>query len=375
MKVVQGIAITPNFEVVDTKEKMVRKAEVDEMVEVLEGPKKDEKSGLERVRIKAVTDGALGWISVKGNQGKMFLEKVEKPFFSCVKDMLLQKDFKTSAEAPIRSLKAEEVVELVEGPRSEILGNATRAKVKASSDGKIGWVTVKDQSGTEIVEKNSKIYTCVGTVAITDNFDIASCKVLRKMNAAEVFTMSEGPIAEESSGITRVKGTSKKDGTEGWVTITGNAGTVFAKLNEKLYTAKREVTMQKAFSSDSEDVRKLEPDEALDMLEGPKEEKFQPVERMKVRASDGALGWISHKSTSLKKWVPTYKAAKATSLYTTKGMMEAVVRDVGQAEIMSILDGPVEVDGAMWVKGRMKKDGAVGWGLIKDESGARLWGQ
>jgi len=377
MKVVQGIAITPNFEVVDTKEKMVRKAEVEEMVEVLEGPVKDEKSGLERVRVKAVVDGAVGWISVKGNQGKQFLEQVDKPFFTCVKDTPMEKEFKSSSEALVRTLKAEEVVELVEGPRAEVLGNATRAKVKASSDSKIGWVTVKDQTGSELVEKNGTIYTCVSTVAITDNFDIGSCKVLRKMMANEVFTMSEGPVNEDSSGITRVKGKSSKDGIEGWITITGNAGTVFAKLNEKLYTVKREVTMQKAFQSDSEDVRKLEAEEALEVLEGPKEEKFQPVERMKVRASDGALGWITHKSanSSVKKWSPTYKVVKHTSLYTTKGMKEAVVREVAQAEVMNMLEGPVEVDGAMWVKGRMKKDGAVGWGLIKDESGARLWGQ
>jgi len=376
MTVVQGIAITPNFEVVDTKEKMVRKAEVEEVVEVLEGPNKDEKSGLERVRIKALTDGSVGWISVKGNQGKQFLEKVDKPFFTCVKDTALEKDFKSSGDTPLRTLKAEEVVELVEGPRSEVLGNAMRARVKTSSDSKMGWVTVKDQSGLELVEKNGTIYTCVSTVAITDNFDIASCKVLRKMNATEVFTMSEGPIAEESSGITRVKGKSSKDGIEGWITITGNAGTVFARLNEKLYTVKKEVTMQKMFQSDSGDVRKLEADEALEMLEGPKEEKFQPVERMKVRASDGALGWITHKTkdSSIKKWSPTYKVVKQTSLYSAKGMKEAVVREVAQAEVLYMLEGPLEVDGAMWVKGRMKKDGAVGWGLIKDESG-RFWGQ
>jgi hypothetical protein len=373
MKVTQGIAITPKFEVLDTKEKMVRKAEVDEILEVLEGPAKDEKSGLDRVRVKALTDGAEGWISVKGNQGKTFMEKTEKLFFSCVRDAPLAKDFKSSSEAPVRVLKAEEVVELIEGPRSEILSNASRARVKASSDNKTGWVTIKDQTGLELVEKNSTIYTCTSTVALTDAFDISACKVIRKMAPNEVLVMTEGPVTESSSGITRVKGKCQQDDAEGWVTITGNAGTVFAKLNGKLYTVKKEVALQKLFASDSADVRTLAIDEALEMLEGPKEEKFQPAERMKVRASDGAVGWITKISNSIKKWSPTCKAVKQTPLYISKGMKEAVVRDVGQGETMIVLEGPLEVDGAMWFKGRMKKDDSVGWGLIKDESGERLW--
>jgi hypothetical protein len=374
MKVVKDIAITPSFEIVDTKEKMVRKAEMNEIVEIIEGPTTDEKSTLERVRVKAVVDGTEGWITVKGSQGKLFLEKVEKPFYTCTRDVDLAKDFQSTGE-PLRSLKAEEVVELIEGPRSQTLGNAMRARVKTAKDSKVGFVTTTDPHGNVLVEKNSTIYTCVSTVAITDVFDISSCKVLRKMNAAEIFTMSEGPVSEDSSGITRVKGKSQKDGIEGWVTITGNAGTVFAKLNEKLYTVKKQVALEQSFPSDSTAIRTLEEEEALEILDAPKEEKHQPVERMKVRASDGAVGWITVKSGTVKKWSPTYKSLKATSLYVAKGMKESVVREVVQAEIMQIVEGPVEVDGVMWVKGKMKKDGAVGWALIKEEKGARLWGQ
>jgi hypothetical protein len=374
MKVVKDIAITPNFEITDTKEKMVRKANADEIMEVVEGPTKDEKSTLERVKVKAVLDGAEGWMSVKGNQGKQFLEKVEKPFYSCNKNLDLAKDFESKGE-PVRSIKAEEVVELLEGPRSQILGSAMRARVKVSKDNKVGFVTVTDPHGNVLVEKNSTIYTCVATVAITDVFDISACKVLRKMNAAEVFTMSEGPVSEDSSGITRVKGKSSKDGIEGWVTITGNAGTVFAKLNEKLYTVKKTVALEDKFPSDSTALRTLEEDEALEILDAPKEEKHAPVERMKIRACDGAIGWITVKSGTVKKFSPTCKSLKATSLYTAKGMKESVVREVMQAEILQILEGPLEVEGVMWVKGKLKKDGAVGWALIKEEKGARLWGQ
>jgi hypothetical protein len=372
MKVVKDIAITPNFEIADTKEKMVRKAVEGEIFEVLQGPKSDEKSGLERVKVKALSDGIEGWMSVKGNQGKQFLEKTEKPCYACVKETEIGKEFKTGGD-PVRTLKPEEVVEVLEGPRVEIVGCASRAKVKASKDSKVGFVTITDEHGATIVEKNSTIYTCSATVAITDAFDINSCKVLKKMGANEIFTASGEAIS--NGGMVRVQGKSQKDDVEGWITITGNAGTVFAKLNEKLYTVKKEVALLTQFASNSKAARTLEVDEALEILDAPKEEKFPPVERVKVRtSSDGATGWVPLKG-QLKKWSPETKVLKAATLYTSQGMKESVVRELAVGEVMHMFGGPLDQEGDLWVKGKMKKDGAVGWALIKDESGARLLGQ
>jgi hypothetical protein len=53
---------------------MVRELAVDEEVAVLEGPTVDPKAQLERVKVRAVSDGSEGWVSVKGNQGTVYLE-------------------------------------------------------------------------------------------------------------------------------------------------------------------------------------------------------------------------------------------------------------------------------------------------------------
>jgi hypothetical protein len=372
LKVVKEIAITPVFDIVDSKEKPVRKAEMEEIMEVIEGPKVDEKSGLERVRVKALKDGAEGWVSVKGNQGKVFLSDTEKPFYACMKDVVLEKDFKTNSQNSVRTLKADEVVELIEGPCQETLGSSMRLKGKATLDGKIGWFTMKDQNGTEFVEKSGKVYTCTATVAITDAFEINSCKVLKKLTVNEVFTISEGPV-DDPSGVQRVKGKTAKDDVEGWITIKGNAGTTYAKANEKLYTVKTEVPMQQRMQSDSPAMRNLAADEAIEVLEGPKEEKFSPVSRVKVRAaSDRAIGWVTMKTESLRSWKPLYKFVKAAPLYTAKGMKESIVREVVAGDILEMLSCPVEDDGVMWVKVQAKKDSAVGWAPMKDEKGARL---
>jgi len=371
-KAVKDVAIMTSFDVIGSKDKPVRKANVDEVFEVLEGPTLDAASGLERVRVKALIDGVDGWVSVKGNQGKVFLTETAKPFLQCLKDVALEKDF-LSGSADVRSVKAEEVLEVLEGPRKENLGSVMRIRGKATDDSKTGWITLKDKTGKVFLEKGSKCYTCMATVAITDVFDIKTCKVLKKLPVDEVFTISEGPIAEEGTGVERVKGKSTKDDVEGWITIKGNAGTCFAKINEKLYTVIQEVTMQGQFKSDSSAVRTLKVGEAVEVMEGPKEEKFDALNRAKVRtSSDGTAGWISVKSDNVRKWTSAYKFLKPGSLYAEKGNQEGIVREATVGEILELQEGPVEVDGLMWLKGQMKKDGALGWTPIKGADSVKL---
>jgi len=371
-KVIKDIAITTTFDVIASKDKPVRKANLDEVFEVLEGPTNDAASGLDRVKVKSLLDGVEGWVSVKGNQGKVFLAETEKPFFQCLKDVALETAF-TSGSANVRSVKAEEVLELLEGPRKESIGSLMRIRGKAVDDSKTGWVTLKDKTGKEFLEKGNKCYTCTATVAITDVFDIKTCKVMKKLAVDEVFTISEGPVAEEGTGVERVKGKSTKDNVEGWITIKGNAGTTYAKVNEKLYTVTHEVEMQTQFKSDSSSVRTLKVGEAVEVTEGPREEKFEALNRAKVRTSgDDTVGWISVKTDNVKKWTPFYKFLKAGSLYAEKGSKEGVVREATVGEMLELQEGPVEIDGQMWLKGQMKKDGVVAWTPIKGTDGFKV---
>jgi len=357
---------------VGSKEKPVRKAEVDEIVELVEGPKKDTKSGLERVKVKALRDGEQGWVTVKGNQGKQFLEETEKPFYSCLKDVVLETQLNSAQDSSIRTLKTDEVVELVGGPRLEQLGSVMRMRVKAKSQ--TGWITCKDGKGTELTEKDTKSYVCTATVAMTDLQDIKDCKVLRKMAVDEAFTLIEGPVTEEN-GMTRVKGKSAKDDKEGWITIKGNAGTTYAKCNEKLYTIKQTVSLQQKFASDSTTLGDLAAGETFDLLEGPREETPAPLNRIQVRTKgDAVVGWISMRADSVRVWTPFHKFLKSTPLYTSKGLKDSVVREVNPGEVFEVLDGPVEAEGSMWLKGRTKKDGSVGWTTVKNAEGAALLG-
>jgi hypothetical protein len=371
-KVVTEIAVTPGFGI-DSKEKPVRKVEPNEIVMLVEGPRKDEKTGLERIKGKALRDGAQGWISLRGNQGKVFLEETTKPFYTCLKDIPLEKEAKSSSDNSIRQLKADEVFELIGGPCQETLSSISRMRVKASQDGKVGWITLKDSAGMLSAEKDTKRYTCSSTVAITDVFEIAECKVVKKLAVGEAFIASEG-IVEGENGMKRVKGKSASDDAEGWVTIQGNAGTAYAQLNDKAYTVTREVSLQAKFASDSATTRSLSVGEIVEMQEAPKEEKPSPVNRIQVRTSgDHVTGWVTVSNEGVRSWTSSSSFIKAGTLYASKGSKESTVRGFNANESFEILDGPFECDGAMWLKARLKKDGALGWTPTKNDEGEKLF--
>jgi len=286
----------------------------------------------------------------------------------------LEKDFAVDAENPVRTLKASEVLELIEGPRQETLASVMRCKATASEDGKVGWFTMKDQKGADCVEKDEKHYTCTAIVAITDNLDIKECKVLRKLAIDEVFVVIEGPI-EADNGMRRVKGKTTKDEI-GWITIKGNAGTTYAKMNDKLHTVTKAVSLHEKFGSESPVVRDLTVGEAIQITEGPREEKPQPITRVKVCTStDRVVGWISKRADNVRAWTPFYKVLKSTPLYTSNGSKESSVREVISGEVLELLEGPIDIDGHMWLKAQAKKDGSVGWTPVQDDGVKLLQGQ
>merc|ERR1719330_549290 len=124
---------------------------------------------------------------------------------------------------------------MLEGPRREILGNAIRARGKATRDGATGWFTVKSKQGQSLVEPGKSTFTCTSGIALTNDMNIKDCKVLRKLDKGEVLMVVEGPIDDDAAGVTRIKVKASKDEMEGWVTTKGNAGSVYATESGRTY--------------------------------------------------------------------------------------------------------------------------------------------
>merc|ERR1712232_1389596 len=173
-RVVKDTALTDSFDI--NSGATLRKVERDELLVVQKGPDIDEKLGFPRVLVKSILDGMTGWVTVKGNQGTHFLEETRKPFFTCGrKGSLMDQDVKPGSGS-LRELKEAEMLELIEGPHKVLMQDASRARVKFTKDGLIGWVTLRDKHGTTFADLNTKLYVCKETVAMTDGENIKESK-------------------------------------------------------------------------------------------------------------------------------------------------------------------------------------------------------
>lgn len=143
-KVVDQTVMTAGLSVRDSR--IIRRMVPKEVLEVYEGPIEDPGSGIMRVRAKALQDGAEGWVTVKGNQGTVYLEEGGN-LYKVNKDVNLVRDFDVSPTVVIRRLKDGEVLEVLEWEQER--KGAKWIKAKAKSDCSIGWATTVDERGVE----------------------------------------------------------------------------------------------------------------------------------------------------------------------------------------------------------------------------------
>jgi len=272
----------------------LRKLEQGEVFEVLEGPSEDAASKVSRVRGRALKDGVTGWVSVRSNHGVTFLKPTEKPFLRVAKETVMHKQFDT-ASPEVTKLQQDEVLEFLEGPREEAVGSEVILKGSVSTDGAVGWITLKDAKGTIFASLSNSLYVCKSTIAMTDNFDIRACKVVRKVDIGEALEMIGGQSEKEDSKIEikRLQFRAMRDGKEGWVTLKGNQGTVFAEASKTHYIVAKDLDLREGVAKDSTVIRQLKAGEAFEGKEEPQEEKPDAKLGVCTRAlSNSKQGWI-----------------------------------------------------------------------------------
>lgn len=148
-KVVKTTVLTNGMNLKDSK--VVRRLEVDEVVELRDGPRKDEISDLLRIEARAVKDGATGFVTLTGNQGSTYLEK-GGTLFVVVKETLLTKNADLASQDSSRKLKEGDNLDVLEfGMKNKATG-LTRLKVRIQSDGAVGWATSVGNTGVAFLK-------------------------------------------------------------------------------------------------------------------------------------------------------------------------------------------------------------------------------
>lgn len=361
--------MTTSFDVKDSK--TVRKLQVDEVIEVLESRKTEGAIGLSRVRCRALFDHKEGWATLTGNQGTAFMDKCAKPYYCCEEeDTAGQSSFDSSSDEACK-IQPGEVLELLEGPRQEEPQESQRMKGK-SSDGKVGWVTLKDAQGNVNLEK-APLLVCNQIIAITTTYDIVEGKAIRKLDVGETLEVLEGPKEDSVRGLTRVKARAKSDDKEGWVTIKGSKGTSYVEESSKHYIVKRGIPLEKRFLTGTDELRKLEEGDTFELIEGPKTETKEGPKRIRGKAvSDGKEGWFTLSSKAFQQWAPKYKVANSTVIDNAVSPKDAkAVRKLETGEILDALETPVfeKAAGLLRVRVRAVNDGATGFATLRGNQG------
>merc|ERR1719375_2677011 len=132
------IAMTDLFELKDCK--VLKKVTVGETLQIIgdHAGKQDERRDITRLRFRSVRDGKEGWVSLKGNQGTVYLE-VSKSHYVVESAVTLRTESQEGSEA-LRQLEVGEAVEVVEPPVENQPPSKMIIYVRAVSDGKCGWI-------------------------------------------------------------------------------------------------------------------------------------------------------------------------------------------------------------------------------------------
>jgi len=157
MKVVKDTVMSSELNVKEGT--VLRRLEVDEVVEVLEGPVTEGSVGVERARAKAVSDGTEGWITLQGTQGSVYVVESTR-LFKVVKETILTESFELGESKGVtrrlhdttRKLIPGEIVEVREWPRLEPKSGLRRMRCRVRSDGHIGWATSVGNQGAVFLQ-------------------------------------------------------------------------------------------------------------------------------------------------------------------------------------------------------------------------------
>jgi len=137
----------------------------------------------------------------------------------------------------LKRLEPNEVIEVMDGPLRDPAIGILRIFGKAMNDGTEGWVTVTGSQGSNYLEEGGNFYRVVKETVLTGSFELdgekASIKLndkSRKLKEGTILEVYEWPRKEEMTGLVRMKGKVRSTGAIGWVTATGNTGTVFLEV-------------------------------------------------------------------------------------------------------------------------------------------------
>ncbi|CAJ1389413.1 unnamed protein product [Effrenium voratum] len=123
-----------------------------EVVELIGDEEKAELHEVRRIRARRLKDGQEGWVTVKGNNGTVFLQPGGDRL-SVVKETSLTESVSVTGQDALRQLRVGEVLDIMGEESVEEASGLLRARVRAQADGKVGWATKVGSTGTAFLRQ------------------------------------------------------------------------------------------------------------------------------------------------------------------------------------------------------------------------------
>lgn len=150
-KVVKSTVLTTDLSAMDST--VLATLEVGEVVELIgDDSHATEELDLHRIRVRRLKDGQEGWVTARGNANNVFLQ-LGGDRLSVVKETSLTDSLSISGQDALRQLRVGEILDIMGEESIDEVSGLLRARVRAQSDGSVGWATKVGSTGTTFLRQ------------------------------------------------------------------------------------------------------------------------------------------------------------------------------------------------------------------------------
>lgn len=160
-----------------------------------------------------------------------------------------------------------------------------------------GQTTVSKENITSALRVYMKV---TRDTVMTGGLSIKTSKPKRRLEVGEIVELLGHPTSEGAlESIMRAECRAMSDSMQGWVTLSGNAGSSFLEAITPVYKVVKQTIMTDTFEEVSEetskeDARKLNIGEEVEVLTWPMKEEQSGFQRLKCRTKpDSLVGWVT----------------------------------------------------------------------------------
>merc|ERR1712176_442537 len=270
-----------------------------EIVELIEGPKKEEFPDIKRAKVKVNKDNAVGWVTLVDRLGTTYAE-TNKKLYVCSQSIALTDSHDIQKCKVVRKLAVGEFFEVSGDVVVDGESGVSRVEGKALKDGLTGWITSKGNAGTNYAEPTTKYFSVTSEVNLEKKMMTAGAESIRKLEVGEAFQLLEGPKVEKVPSEMRLKVRCMSDKQIGWISQLKGAVKTWTGMYKCISKVNLEDT--KAGGEGATVVKELVQGENLEHIEGPHEEG--KAIRLKCKSmKGGSVGWVTLKDEAGKKYL------------------------------------------------------------------------